>query len=486
MTANGTYTFTATVAGTYTYTVPVCAPGQTIDCPNTTIVFTVPENTLVNDAATAFVNIPKNGSIATNDVTPTGTTYGTPVADPTNPALGTGAASSGAVLTMTANGTYTFTATVAGTYTYTVPVCAPGQTIGCPTTTIVFTVPVNKLVDDVTSAIVKVPISGNVATNDVVPTGTTYGQPVQLTGAAITVGSNGTYTFTATIAGTYTYTIPVCAPGQTTNCPTEILVIVVTDPTPPPVTPPVITKVLDVTKVAGSAILNLDGTFDLTFTIKAFNLTNNFIDSVLLKDDLTQVFNNTNGISVVSVTTSGGLIRNPFYNGVSNTDLVTINSSINPSGIDSVLLRIKVPSSISGNFQNTVVGSVPTENGILTTLSTDPTRIISVNDTVRKPTLFIIPKIPLNIPEGFSPNNDGIDDTWIIRRPTGTKVSVWVINRWGNEVYKNLDYKNDWNGKAVGNVLGEDLPEGTYYYIVHGTDVDGKLQKLAGSLTIIR
>jgi gliding motility-associated-like protein len=486
MTANGTYTFTATVAGTYTYTVPVCAPGQTIDCPNTTIVFTVPVNSLMNDLDTAYVNIPKSGNISTNDVVPAGTTYGTPFADPTNPALGTGAASSGAVLTMTANGTYTFTAIVAGTYTYTVPVCAPGQTIGCPTTTIVFTVPVNKLVDDVTSAIVNVPISGNVATNDVVPTGTTYGQPVQLTGATITVGSNGTYTFTATIAGTYTYTIPVCAPGQTTNCPTEILVIVVTDPTPPPVTPPVITKVLDVTKVAGSAILNLDGTFDLTFTIKAFNLTNNFIDSVLLKDDLTQVFNNTNGISVVSVTTSGGLIRNPFYNGVSNTDLVTINSSINPSGIDSVLLRIKVPSSISGNFQNTVVGSVPTENGILTTLSTDPTRIISVNDTVRKPTLFIIPKIPLNIPEGFSPNNDGIDDTWIIRRPTGTKVSVWVINRWGNEVYKNLDYKNDWNGKAVGNVLGEDLPEGTYYYIVHGTDVDGKLQKLAGSLTIIR
>jgi hypothetical protein len=83
-------------------------------------VFNVPVNTLVNDVATAYLNIAKSGSIATNDVTPVGTTYGTPVADPTNPAAGSGAASSGAVLTMTANGTYTFTATVAGTYTYTV------------------------------------------------------------------------------------------------------------------------------------------------------------------------------------------------------------------------------------------------------------------------------------------------------------------------------------------------------------------------------
>jgi gliding motility-associated-like protein len=469
MTANGTYTFTATVAGTYTYTVPVCAPGQTTNCPTTIIVFTVPVNTLVNDAATAYVNIPKSGNFSTNDVVPAGTTYGQP------------AQITGATITVGANGTYTFTATVAGTYTYTVPVCAPGQTMNCPTETLVITVPLNTLVDDAETAYVNIPKSGNISTNDVTPVGTTYGQPAQLTGATITVGANGTYTFTASVAGTYTYTVPVCAPGQTTNCPTQILVIVVTDPTPPPVT-----KVLDVTKVAGSATLNLDGTFDLTFTIKAYNLTKNFIDSILLKDDLTKVFNNTNGIKVVSVSTSGNLIRNANYDGVINTDLVTISSSLDSSKMDSVMLRINVPSTISGNFQNTVIGSVPTVNGILTTISTDPTRILSANDTIRKPTLFVIPKIPLNIPEGFSPNNDGIDDTWIIRRPMGTKVSVWVINRWGNEVYKNLDYKNDWRGKGISNILGEDLPEGTYYYIVHGTDVDGKLQKLAGSLTIKR
>ena len=399
MTANGTYTFTATVAGTYTYTIPVCAPGQTTNCPTTTIVFKVPVNTLINDTATAYVNIPKTGNVSTNDIVPAGTTYGSPVADPTNPAAGSGGASSGAVLTMTANGTYTFTATVAGTYIYTIPVCAPGQSIYCPTSIIVFTV---------------------------------------------------------------------------------------IDTTSKPVIPPLVTKVLDVTKVAGSAILNLDGTFDLTFTIKAYNLTKNFIDSVLLKDDLTKVFDNTTGIKVVSITSSGGLIKNSNYDGISNTDLLTIASSLDSSKVDSVLLRINIPSTISGNFQNTVIGSVPTSNGILTVVSTDPTRILSVSDTVRKPTLFVIPKIPLNIPEGFSPNNDGIDDTWIIRRPIGTKVSVWVINRWGNEVYKNMNYNNDWRGKGIGNILGEDLPEGTYYYIVHGTDLNGKLQKLAGSLTIKR
>jgi len=44
--ADGTYSFTATAAGTYTYTVPVCAPGQTTNCPTQLLVITVAKNTL--------------------------------------------------------------------------------------------------------------------------------------------------------------------------------------------------------------------------------------------------------------------------------------------------------------------------------------------------------------------------------------------------------------------------------------------------------
>ena len=207
--------------------------------------FTVPVNTLVNDTATAYVNIPKTGNISSNDVVPPGTTYGTPVAGTTNPAAGTGAASSGAVLTMTANGTYTFTATVAGTYTYTVPVCAPGQTTNCPTETIVFTVPnpiINIIVPDFNVTNTNVPVNGNLSTNDQVPAGTSYGQPALNSnnpiGATITINSNGTYEFIAINTGTYTYYIPTCAPGQTSGCPLTPLVITVVDPlinTNPPI-----------------------------------------------------------------------------------------------------------------------------------------------------------------------------------------------------------------------------------------------------------
>lgn len=63
----------------------------------------------------------------------------------------------------------------------------------------------------------------------------------------------------------------------------------------------------------------------------------------------------------------------------------------------------------------------------------------------------------LRIPNVFTPNGDGRNDTWEIEGTEGVdRIEVTVVNRWGNEVYRSNDYRSDWNG---GN-----LNEGTYYY----------------------
>ena len=75
------------------------------------------------------------------------------------------------------------------------------------------------------------------------------------------------------------------------------------------------------------------------------------------------------------------------------------------------------------------------------------------------------------IPQGFSPNGDGVNDGFVIRgiKP-GEKIELLVFNRWGGMVYANQDYKNDWRGEAnVGvKVIGDSqgLPDGTYYYLI--------------------
>ena len=76
------------------------------------------------------------------------------------------------------------------------------------------------------------------------------------------------------------------------------------------------------------------------------------------------------------------------------------------------------------------------------------------------------------IPEGFSPNGDGINDRFVIRGSVGT-LQIEVFNRWGHVVYKSDDYKNDWDGTSntgvrVGSSSG--LPDGTYFYRVKLSD----------------
>ena len=79
------------------------------------------------------------------------------------------------------------------------------------------------------------------------------------------------------------------------------------------------------------------------------------------------------------------------------------------------------------------------------------------------------PQILLSIPEGFSPNNDGINDFFVIRGiesfPDNTLI---ILNRWGNKVYEATGYNNEWDGtnKIGTSLAGRDLPQGTYFYIL--------------------
>ena len=46
-------------------------------------------------------------------------------------------------------------------------------------------------------------------------------------------------------------------------------------------------------------------------------------------------------------------------------------------------------------------------------------------------------------------------------------VSVTIFNRWGSKVYASSNYKNDWDGtNQFGVSIGDELPGGTYFYII--------------------
>jgi gliding motility-associated-like protein len=82
--------------------------------------------------------------------------------------------------------------------------------------------------------------------------------------------------------------------------------------------------------------------------------------------------------------------------------------------------------------------------------------------------ITVLADVPIHIPSGFSPNNDNIGDTWIIEGLIPfPDHEIIVFNRWGNMVYQASPYDNTWDGR---NMNGEQLPAGTYYYVLKLND----------------
>jgi gliding motility-associated-like protein len=88
--------------------------------------------------------------------------------------------------------------------------------------------------------------------------------------------------------------------------------------------------------------------------------------------------------------------------------------------------------------------------------------------------------VPLLIPNTFSPNGDGINDSWLIGNIEAyPNCKVSVFNRYGSLIFSSVGYTGAWDGKFN----TADVPTGTYYYII---DLRNQTPPLSGSLTVIR
>jgi gliding motility-associated-like protein len=92
--------------------------------------------------------------------------------------------------------------------------------------------------------------------------------------------------------------------------------------------------------------------------------------------------------------------------------------------------------------------------------------------------------LPLEMPEGFSPNGDGTNDGFVIHGIEAYPNNDLVIfNRWGNVVYEVSNYQNEWFGE---NTAGEPLPDGTYFAILKVYASDERVITLKGYVDLRR
>jgi gliding motility-associated-like protein len=246
-------------------------------------------------------------------------------------------------------------------------------------------------------------------------------------------------------------------------------------------------EVMLVTKHATKPILQADGTFKYTYTVVVRNTRPETITNILLKDDLSKVFTAPMSFVVTGYTASGTLVRSVNYDGRSNIDLVTTASTLVGYGKDSVTISVTVnPNGFVGDVNNIADVTALTKWGNVSRQSIDTVLSGGRISGAGLANKVAIPRIDLVIAGGFSPNRDGIDDKFIILRPGGSTIQLKIFNRWGNVVYQNNNYQNEWDGRGIGNLLGQDLPAGTYYYSVMAILPSGEVKKFAGPVTLIR
>lgn len=203
--------------------------------------------------------------------------------------------------------------------------------------------------------------------------------------------------------------------------------------------------------------------------------------NTLVSSDLTQttLFGAIIQSANCSIDTTNKIKINIFPQYPVNAGLDTIisqgqSATLNGSGSGAPLWLPSAGLNNPGVF-NPIATPVVSTNYILT--------VTDVNSCINSDTVLIT-VLPLTfdglITNVFSPNGDGINDNWYIENiKYYPENEVTVYNIYGNSVYNQKGYNNDWQGTYN----GAPLPDGTYFYIIK---IDSSNSVLKGSLDILK
>ncbi len=86
------------------------------------------------------------------------------------------------------------------------------------------------------------------------------------------------------------------------------------------------------------------------------------------------------------------------------------------------------------------------------------------------------------IPNVFTPNEDGMNDLFLIKGTFISEFEGTIFNRWGNELFNWKNVEEGWNGEYK----GELVPDGTYFYIMDVVFENREKKSLTGSVTLLK
>ncbi|MBW2961373.1 gliding motility-associated C-terminal domain-containing protein [Mesonia aestuariivivens] len=187
-------------------------------------------------------------------------------------------------------------------------------------------------------------------------------------------------------------------------------------------------------------------------------------------------------------TTSFSITVNAINNIPLNEALIYCDEGFNLATFDLTEIEESLALSNSETIENYY--TTASDASFLNNAITTPANYTSINDPQ---TIFIrveqqdacykiyeftikVENCPPFIPEGFSPNNDGVNDTFEISGlyEIFENFDLKIYNRFGSLIYKGNNNIPEWDGtsnKGLNN-CGKELPSGTYYYVLNLNDAN--------------
>ncbi|WP_028872530.1 gliding motility-associated C-terminal domain-containing protein, partial [Psychroserpens burtonensis] len=317
-----------------------------------------------------------------------------------------------------------------------------------------------------------------------------------------TASGTGIFDPNLDIAGTYTYTVTgpiVC--NQTDTSAVTVTIEINPNTTGLEISSEDICLGLSIDISISNATLLPDGSFILTYNLSGANQSDNTI-----------TINITNGISIFNI--PANLLTTPGLTTVTITSIISIGSicSADVSTIttsDFIIFDNVTPqiiqngnifctqdeptienlsnnitstdditwfdAPINGNSYSNIDTLVDGETYYASALTDNGCESIN-----RLEITVLLEDCPeeIVIPDGFSPNNDSINDEFTIEnlRDLYPDFTLEIYNRYGNILYKGDINTSDWDGTSKkGLTLGESLlPVGVYFFILEFNDENNK------------
>ncbi|MFZ7115670.1 MAG: PKD domain-containing protein [Bacteroidota bacterium] len=94
------------------------------------------------------------------------------------------------------------------------------------------------------------------------------------------------------------------------------------------------------------------------------------------------------------------------------------------------------------------------------------------------------PEFTIYVPNSFTPNGDGVNDSFFANGLGFVNYEMWIMDRWGKEIFYSQQAGHHWDGSYFG---GDRICQNDVYeYIINVKDYKGKSHKVIGHVSLVR